>query len=250
MIKKILILLPLVAASAFALDWGIYGGPGFNMTMTNMTPVYDELKVADTFAGFDAPGFSNFQMGLSTPITLRLGNFALTFGDAMAWQTSRGTLWKTSFYHTINSTNFGYIVDLGEHMRLTPFLGIGDYDIRMNVAKSSGGFGDTTATGSVSVAYDYSNFSVSGGASFAYLWKFADRIIVGLEAKARYLVPLEANAEWHSESSGYQDATVEGFFPATPIVGLNFVIGYEKISEPKVIDQKWDEEGEDGDAVN
>lgn len=251
MFKKILIVLLLVSASGFALDWGIYGGPGFNTSMTNMTPVYEALADANSvFTGYDVPGLANFQMGLSTPITLRLGNFALTFGDAMAWQISRGDLWKTSLYHTVNSTNFGYIFDIGDHMRVTPFFGIGDYDIRMNVAKSSGGFGDSVSTGSLSVTYNYDNFSVSGGASFAYLWKFANRIIMGLEAKARYVVPLEGDAEWRSESWEYSDAVVDGFFPATPVIGLNFVIGYEKVDTEKTLDQNWEEDSEDGDAVN
>jgi hypothetical protein len=251
MIKKILIVLVLVSASAFAFDWGIYGGPGFSGSMTNMTPVYDALRDPNSiFTGYDVPGISNFQLGLSTPITLRLGNFALTFGDAMAWQTSQGTLWKTSFYHTVNATNFGYIFDIGDHLRLTPFIGIGDYDIRMNVSKSSGGFGDSVSTNSLSVTYDYSNFSLSGGASFAYLWKFENNIIMGLEAKARYIVPLDGEAEWRPRSSDYSDAVVDGFFPATPVVGLSFVIGYEKVSRPKVIDQNWNEDSENGDAVN
>lgn len=241
MIKKILILLPLLAASAFALDWGIYGGPGFNMSMTNMTPVYDELQSSPVFTGYDAPRFANIQMGLATPITIRLGNFAIGLGDAMAWQTSKGTNWKTSFYHTVNSTSFGYIIDLGEHLRLTPAVGIGNYDIRMNISNITGGFGDTTTNG-ISVTYDYSNFSINAGASFAYFWKFENRIIVGLEAKARYIVPLEQNAEWRPDDHSYGNNTVEGFYPATPVIGLNFLIGYEKVGEKPVIDEEWEED--------
>jgi len=64
--------------------------------------------------------------------------------------------------------------------------------------------------------------------------------VVGLEAKARYLVPMQKNITWYADGS-YPNATIDDFYPHTPIVGINFFIGYEKVGEDR-IEEGWEEE--------
>jgi len=239
--KRTLFLLFLLTVAAFGFNWGIYGGPGASFTLTNMKPIHDEISASDVFDGYDVSSFDNYQLGLATPITLRLFNFTIGGGDVYSWQTFSGSDWKTSFHHRLDIAEFGYIVDLSEHVRLTPVIGIGDYSIDMYISELGGGFGAPDNGGDASRSYDYDNFSLTGGLAVCYLWKFESRVVVGLQAKARYLVPMQKNLTWDAKGS-YPDATIDDFYPHTPIVTLNFFIGYEDVDEDNWIEEDdWDE---------
>lgn len=241
MTKKIILATLMISVAAFGLDWGIYGGPGISATMTNMSPLHSDLD-----PDYDIPSIPSYQIGLSTPIVVRLWNFTLGGGDSYSWQSVSGEDYKVSLHHSIDMFEFGYVVDLGDNLRLRPLMGIGDYDIDLRISDVSGGFGDPDTTDFDPREYGYDNTSIVAGASLAYLWKFENRVIVGLEARARYLVPLEQNAPWKSRDSWYYDTYVDGFYPHTPIVGLNFVIGYEKIGEDERFDEEAWQEWEEG----
>jgi hypothetical protein len=171
--KRILIVIFALAAVGFGFDWGIYGGPGVSATLTNMKPMHEALSA------YNIPNIAPYQVGLSTPLILRLWNFTLGGGNSCSWQTASGRDYKAAFRHEINLTEFGYIIDLSDHLRLRP-------------------------------------------------------------VKARYLVPLETNASWNAEGT-YDDVYVDGFYPHTPTVGINFFIGYEKVGEDR-IEEGWEEE--------
>ncbi|MCK4334675.1 hypothetical protein KAX06_07855 [candidate division WOR-3 bacterium] len=232
--KRILIVLFALAAVGFGLDWGIYGGPGVSATLTNMKPMHEALSA------YNIPNIAPYQVGLSTPLILRLWNFTLGGGNSCSWQTASGRDYKAAFRHEINLTEFGYIIDLSDHLRLRPVIGMGDYNIHLRIAEIGTGFGSPDDGDGEGWSYDYNNFSLAAGVGLAYYWKFESRVVVGLEAKARYLVPLETNASWNAEGT-YDDVYVDGFYPHTPTVGINFFIGYEKVGEDK-IEEGWEEE--------
>ena len=232
--KRILIVLFALAAVGFGLDWGIYGGPGVSATLTNMKPMHEALSA------YNIPNIAPYQVGLSTPLILRLWNFTLGGGNSCSWQTASGRDYKAAFRHEINLTEFGYIIDLSDHLRLRPVIGMGDYNIHLRIAEIGTGFGSPDDGDGEGWYYDYNNFSLAAGVGLAYYWKFESRVVVGLEAKARYLVPLETNASWNAEGT-YDDVYVDGFYPHTPTVGINFFIGYEKVGEDK-IEEGWEEE--------
>lgn len=238
--KRIILIICLLAVVGFGLEWGIYGGPGVSATLTNMNPMHEEISASEVFDGYDVSSFDNYQLGLATPIILRLWNFTIGGGDVYSWQTFSGSDWKTSFHHRLNITEFGYIVELNEHMRLTPLIGLGDYDIDMHISELGSGFGAPDNGDGVSRSYDYDNFSLTGGLAFFYLWKFESRVVVGMQARVRYLVPMQKNITWDADGS-YPDATIDDFYPHTPIVTLNFFIGYERVREDR-IEEDWEEE--------
>lgn len=244
MVKKIAIVTLILAGAVFAFDWGVYLGPGVNLGLVDMDPIHDAI-VEDAasdepnFPGYDVTGFDNFQIGLATPITIRLWNFTIGWNDIISWSTFEGADWKTAFTHYVNITEFGFIINLDEHMRLRPMVGLGDYDIDMRIAETGGGFGDPGDAG-ISRSYDYDNYAFSAGAAFSYIWKFENNILVGIEAKARYLVPLRSEDTWSADGS-YDPATIYDFYPHTPLMQLNFVLGYEHLGSGSWL---WNEEDE------
>jgi len=224
----------LLAAVGFGLNWGIYGGPGIAGTLTNMDPVHSALSE------YNVASIPRYQIGIATPIVIRLWNFTLGGGDSYSWQTTSGSDYKATFRHDINLAEFGYIVDLSDHLRLRPVIGMGDYNIHLRLSEIGAGFGSPEDGDGEGWSYDYNNFSLAAGVGLAYYWKFESRVVVGLEAKARYLVPLETDAAWEAQGT-YDDVYVDGFYPPTPIVGINFFIGYEKVGEDR-IEEGWEEE--------
>jgi hypothetical protein len=240
MIKKTAVLLLILSAAGFAFDWGVFVGPGPMVTFTNMNPV--ETSIASSnIEDYDVPSIANYQFGLQTPITIRLFDFTIGWGDTYGWQTSSGSEWKASFKHRLQFTEFGYIIDLGEHLRLRPVIGLGDYDIDMNLSELGGGFGDPEEGELESYSYDYDNYSMTAGASLSYLWKFSNRVVVGLEAKARYLIPFQKDVRWDANGD-YDDGRVPDFYPHTPVIGVNFVIGYENVSDDDWVEDDWEED--------
>ncbi|MBD3285411.1 hypothetical protein GF359_03215 [candidate division WOR-3 bacterium] len=238
MMKRITLAILMLVVSGFAFEWGIYGGPGTSMTFTNMKPLHSDLS-----ADYDISTIPSFQIGIATPVVLRLWNFTLGGGDSYSWQTASGNDYKTFLHHRIDMFELGYVVDLGDNLRLRPVVGIGDYDIDLRISELKGGFGEPDDGDSDSRQYEYDNTSFVAGASLAYIWKFENRVVVGIEAKARYLVPLEQNVPWEPDDRSYPDVYVDGFYPHTPVVGVNFLIGYEKLEEDR--DDEWGEELED-----
>jgi hypothetical protein len=236
MAKKIMLAFCVLAVAAFGFDWGIYGGPGAAVTFTNMGPVQSALS------RYDIPTIAHYQVGLAVPVVLRLWNFTIGGGDSYSWQTASGTDYKATLHHNINQAEFGYIIDLSDHLRLRPVIGIGDYSIDLRIAEISGGFGDSDDADGESYSYDYENFSLTAGVGLSYYWKFESRLIVGLEAKARYLVPLQMNPAWEAESSDYVDVYIDDFYPHTPTVSLGFFIGYEHLDKDReMIEKDWEE---------
>ncbi len=234
--KRILIALCLVVVAAFGFDWGIYGGAGASATLTDMDLVQADLS------GYDIPSFDFYQVGLCTPIYVRFWNFTIGGGDTYSWQSASGPDYKASLHHDINQGEFGYVINLSEHLRLRPVIGIGNYHIDLRVSELGGGFGDPDGGSGESTSYDYDNFSMSAGAALAYVWKFESRVVFGLEAKARYLVPFETNAGWIPDDYWDDEVYIPEFYPHTPIITLNFFIGYEDVDENNWIEEDdWDE---------
>lgn len=231
--KRIILAICLLAAAAFGLDWGIYVGPGIAGSLTSMKAVHEALS------DYDIPDIAPYQVGLSTPLMLRLWNFTIGGGNSYSWQTASGSDYKATFRHEIDLVEFGYIIDISDHLRLRPVLGMGDYNIHLRISELGGGFGDPGNTDSESRSYDYDNFSLAAGVGLAYYWKFENRVVLGLEAKARYLVPFQTDASWEAEGT-YDDVYVDGFYPHTPILGINFFIGYERLEENR-IEEDWEE---------
>jgi|GEM_PF-3429022 len=249
--KRAIILGLVIVASCFALDWGVYGGPGMSFSMTNMKPVHDEISrdaasEDPNFPGYDVGSFASYQLGLRTPIIIRFFDFTVGWGDSYSWQTFKGNDWKTSFQHRLEITEFGYIINLGDNLRLRPVVGLGDYDIDMTIAELGGGFGDPQdETDAISRSYDYHNFSMTAGASIAYLWKFDNNVVIGVEGSLRYLIPFENEDTWDSDGF-YQDAVISDFYPHTPVAGINFLIGYERIGEEdRLWEGEWDDDWEE-----
>lgn len=236
MLKKILITLSLAAVALFAFDWGIYGGPRATVTFTNMNPVRDELNASDNDYNF--PAFSFFQPGFSFPIYLRLWRFTIGGGDITTWQWSDSDDWRVTFNHNVSMVDFGYIIDLSPNIRLRPTMGIGSYNIAMRLLKKGTGFGEPGDT-TESAEWDYSSVAFSGGLSAGYIWKFEKRIVVGLEAKLGYVVPMGLPGDWEGPDGRTVD--IPDFFPHTPTVSIGMIIGYEKAGEEK-IEEGWEEE--------
>ena len=238
MAKKIILALCVLSVAAFGLDWGIYGGPGASATYTNMNPVQSALS------NYDIPTIAHYQVGLTIPVVLRLWNFTIGGGNSYSWQTAAGDEYKATLHHNINQAEFGYVVDLSDRLRLRPVMGLGSYNIDLSISELGGGFGDPGNGDGEYRSYDYENFSLSAGAALAYFWKFENRVIVGLEAKARYLVPLESNAGWQPDDTWYDEVYISDFYPHTPIVSLNFFIGYERLEEDRIEEdwEEWEEE--------
>ncbi|TKJ39665.1 hypothetical protein CEE36_10225 [candidate division TA06 bacterium B3_TA06] len=232
--RRIILAICLLAAVGFGLNWGIYGGPGIAGTLTNMDQVHSALSE------YNVASIPRYQIGIATPIVIRLWNFTLGGGNSYSWQTASGSDYKAAFRHDINLTEFGYIIDLSDHLRLRPVIGMGDYNIHLRISEIGTGFGSPDDGDGEGWSYDYNNFSLAAGVGLAYYWKFENRVVVGLEAKARYLVPLETDAAWEAQGT-YDDVFVDGFYPHTPIVGINFFIGYEKVEEDR-IEEGWEEE--------
>jgi hypothetical protein len=82
---------------------------------------------------------------------------------------------------------------------------------------------------------------MTAGASLSYLWKFSNRVVVGLEAKARYLIPFQKDVRWDANGD-YDDGRVPDFYPHTPVIGVNFVIGYENVSDDDWVEDDWEED--------
>ena len=232
--KRILIVLFALAAVGFGFEWGIYGGPGIAGTLTNMDPVHSALSE------YNVASIPRYQIGIATPIVIRLWNFTIGGGNSYSWQTASGRDYKATFRHEIDLAEFGYIIDLSDHLRLRPVIGMGDYNIHLRLSEIGAGFGSPEDGDGEGWSYDYNNFSLAAGVGLAYYWKFESRVVVGLEAKARYLVPMQKNITWYADGS-YPNATIDDFYPHTPIVGINFFIGYEKVGEDR-IEEGWEEE--------
>jgi len=238
--KRLIVLSALAVGAGFGFEWGIYAGPEMNAAAVNMGPVETALS------SYEITGLADYQLGLSVPVTLRLWRLTLDFGDFHTWQSAPGNDWRVSFHHSFDRMEFGYVVDLAEHLRIKPLVGMGDYTIHMRLAETGAGFGSPSDGEGESRYYDYENFSVSSGLSVAYYWKFENRVVVGLEAKARYLVPLQSGADWEADG-GYSDVYVPDFYPHTPLLGVNFFVGYERLKkdEAQKAEEDWEKNWEE-----
>lgn len=220
--KKISFLLILVAVSAFAFEWGIYGGPRCAVDFVNMNPIHDELTASD----YDLPNLSRCQLGLGFPIYFRLGQFTIGGGDNRFWQSSKGDDWKAQFDHRIELAEFGFVIELDENRKVRPLIGIGDYDITMRLSEIGGGFTPNEDSERSSYRYDYSTPVISTGIAFSYLWRIHTSMLIGFEAKAIYVIPLERDRAW-DERGGPNSVIVEDFFPHSPILSMGLLVGWD-----------------------
>ncbi|MBN2378186.1 hypothetical protein JXM67_00065 [candidate division WOR-3 bacterium] len=239
--KKALVLGMSVISTGFGLNWGIWGGPGAGLALTRMDVVHDEiLQADDIFPDYDIGLFDNYQIGLVIPVTFRLENFVVSAGNVYSWPNFKGDDWQTWFEHNINITSMGYLFEIGKHFMVAPLFGIGNYSITMCISeKDDGGFGDPEDVDLISRTYDYYSFSFAAGAELDYVWKFENNVVIGVGAKAHYLLPLTPDDEWDARG-GYKNASIPDFHSHTPVLGVNFVIGYERIKQE---DDSWKEEG-------
>ncbi|MBN2379606.1 hypothetical protein JXM67_07380 [candidate division WOR-3 bacterium] len=235
--KRTLILVFLIVGVGLGFEWGVYAGPGISASLTNMNLVSDGL------AAYDLPSIPFYQIGITTPFIVRLWKFTIGGGRADAWQVVKGDEYKASLDHHLDIAELGYIVDLNDQIRLRPIIGLGDYEIDLRISELGGGFGDPAGEDAQSWEYDYDNYSLVAGLACDYLWKFANRVVVGFEAKARYLIPLQANVTWRANGWDYNDVEIPGFYPHTPIIGISVIVGYEKTEADR--DKEWGEEPED-----